>query len=132
MRKRKQQTKLSLSQSHRDALLRNLAQELIRHRRIVTTLPKAKALRPFVEPLVSQARTGGMNARRLVERELYDSSVIDMLMNDVAPLYVGRPGGYTRIIKLGARRGDGAEEAIIEFVAVAKTEKNIKTHDTVN
>lgn len=132
MRKRKQQTKLSRSQSHRTALLRNLAQELIKYGRIVTTLPKAKALRPFIEPLVTKARVGDENARRLVSKELYDIAVIETLMSEVAPLYVGRQGGYTRILKLGQRRGDGAEEALIEFVTVTSEIKDATPHEKVD
>jgi large subunit ribosomal protein L17 len=125
MRKRKKQTKLSRSSSHQRALLSNLSQELIKHGKIKTTLSKAKALRPFVEPIITKAKTGGDYMRKLVSSVLYDRSTVTLLFEQIGPRYVSeaRAGGYTRITKLGRRNGDGAEEALIELVVTAEPVK---------
>ena len=109
--------KLSRSSSHRTALNRAQATALLRHGRIKTTLAKAKNLRPYVEKLITTAKGGDLHARRLVLREIHDQSVVRKLMDDIAPGFVSRPGGYTRIYRLEQRRGDGAQEALIELVA---------------
>lgn len=96
--------------------MRNLAESLILHGNIKTTLAKAKALRTFIEPLVSKARKGDLTAQRAIRKVLYTDDAINKLMNEVGPQYVGRDGGYTRIIKLGTRSNDAAEMARIEFV----------------
>ena len=107
---------LSRTKSHRDALLSNLAVALITHKRIVTTVAKAKALRVYVEPLVTKSKTNTTHQRRVVFSYLQDKAAITELFSAVAEKVAGRPGGYTRIIKLGARTGDNAEMALIELV----------------
>jgi large subunit ribosomal protein L17 len=107
---------LSRTKSHRDALLSNLACQLIEHKRIVTTIAKAKALRTYVEPLITKGKTNTTHQRRIVFSYLQDKVAIAELFGPVAEKIAGRPGGYTRIIKLGARPGDNAEKAMIELV----------------
>ncbi len=107
---------LSRTKAHRDALLSNLATQLIQHKRIVTTLAKAKALRVYVEPLITKGRTNTTHQRRIVFSYLQDKEAITELFGPIAEKIAGRPGGYTRIIKLGARPGDNAEKAMIELV----------------
>jgi large subunit ribosomal protein L17 len=107
---------LSRTASHRRALLSNLAIQLITHKKIVTTLAKAKALRTYVEPLITKARENTTHQRRMVFSHLQDKEAITELFGTVATKIAGRPGGYTRIIKLGARLGDNAETAMIELV----------------
>ncbi len=102
--------------SHQRKLLSNLAAALFWEGRIETTLAKAKTLRPYAEKLITKARTGALHERRLILREIEDTEVVTRLFDEVAPLFEGRPGGYTRILKLGPRRGDGTEMAIIELV----------------
>jgi len=107
---------LSRTKSHRDALLSNLAVALITHKKIVTTVAKAKALRVYVEPLITKSKTNTTHQRRVVFSYLQDKEAITELFSTVAEKIAGRPGGYTRIIKLGARTGDNAEMALIELV----------------
>jgi len=109
--------KLNRSSSHRTALARSQATALLRHGRIKTTLTKAKSLQPYVEKLITTARGGDLHARRLVSREIHDRDVQRKLMNEIAPRYMERKGGYTRIYRLLTRRGDNAQEAYIELVA---------------
>src|SRR4026207_1010541 len=105
---------LSRTASHRRALLSNLACQLIAHKRIVTTLAKAKALRTYVEPLITKGKENTTHQRRVVFSYLGDKHAVTELLGPVAEKIGGRPGGYTRIIKLGARIGDNAERAMIE------------------
>lgn len=98
------------------ALLRNLAANLIMHKRIVTTLAKAKALRPFVEPLLTRSKVDTLHNRRVLFSYLRRKECINELYTTIAPQIMDRPGGYTRILKLGFRQGDGAEKALIELV----------------
>ena len=107
---------LSRTKAHRDALLSNLTCQLIQHKRIVTTLAKAKALRVYAEPLITKAKENSTHQRRIVFGYLQDKEAIKELFGAVAEKVAGRPGGYTRIIKLGARVGDNAETAMIELV----------------
>lgn len=107
---------LSRTKAHRDALLSNLACQLIEHKRIVTTVTKAKALRVYVEPLITKGKINTTHQRRVVFSYLQDKEAIKELFGAVAEKVAGRPGGYTRIIKLGARVGDNAETALIELV----------------
>jgi len=107
---------LSRTASHRKALLSNLACQLIMHKRIVTTLAKAKALRIYVEPLITKGKENTTHQRRVVFSYLQDKEVITELFSTIADKIGGRPGGYTRILKLGARTGDNAETAMIELV----------------
>jgi len=107
---------LGRKKAHRDALLSNLACQLIAHKRIVTTTAKAKALRIYVEPLITKGKENTTHQRRIVFSYLQDKAAITELFGPVAEKIAGRPGGYTRIIKLGARVGDNAETAMIELV----------------
>jgi large subunit ribosomal protein L17 len=107
---------LGRTAAHRSALLSNLASQLIGHKRIVTTLAKAKALRTYIEPLITKAKDNTTHQRRVVFSYLQDKEAVTELFSTVAAKVAGRPGGYTRIIKLGARVGDNAETALIELV----------------
>ena len=107
---------LGRTASHRRALLSNLASQLIHHKRIVTTLAKAKVLRTYIEPLITKAKENTTHQRRVVFSYLQDKEAITELFGTVAEKVAGRPGGYTRIIKLGTRTGDAAETAMIELV----------------
>jgi large subunit ribosomal protein L17 len=107
---------LGRKKAHRDALLSNLACQLIQYKRIVTTTAKAKALRVYVEPLITKGKENTTHQRRVVFSYLQDKEAIKELFGNVAEKVGGRPGGYTRIIKLGARPGDNAETAMIELV----------------
>ncbi len=106
-------------------MLRNQASALLLHERIETTVPKAKELKPFVERIISIAKRSladgadpirGVNARRLVARDIADKTVVTKLFDEIAPRFVARPGGYTRLLRLGHRRGDSADVALIELV----------------
>jgi large subunit ribosomal protein L17 len=107
---------LSRTKAHRDALLSNLASQLIAHKRIVTTLAKAKALRVYIEPLITKGKENTTHQRRVVFSYLQDKDAVKELFSTVAEKIAGRPGGYTRVIKLGTRPGDAAETALIELV----------------
>jgi large subunit ribosomal protein L17 len=107
---------LGRTASHRKALLSNLTIQLITHKKIVTTLAKAKALRTYVEPLITKAKDNTTHQRRVVFSYLQDKDAVVELFGPIATKVAGRPGGYTRIIKLGARLGDNAETALIELV----------------
>ncbi len=102
--------------AHQRLMLSNLAGALFWDERITTTLARAKVLRPYAEKLITKARDGGLHNRRTVLRHIEDTEIVTKLFDDVGPRYAERPGGYTRIVKLGPRRGDGAEMAIIELV----------------
>ena len=116
MRHRAKARQLSRTSVHRRAMLNNMATSLIAHGRVTTTTAKAKELRPMVEKLITFARRGDLHARRIVGRRIRDREVLSRLFSEVGPRFASRPGGYTRIIKLGHRSGDGAELARIEFV----------------
>jgi large subunit ribosomal protein L17 len=125
MRHRVAHRKLGRVTEHRIALLRNQASALIKHERIETTIPRAKELRPFVERLITIAKRGtaeggattrALHARRLVLEDIPDKVVVSKLFETIAPRFQGRPGGYTRILRTGFRRGDSAEMALIELV----------------
>jgi large subunit ribosomal protein L17 len=125
MRHRVGQRKLGRVTEHRIAMLRNQAEALIRHERIETTVPKAKELRPFVERIITIAKRGlaageangrTLHARRMVLRDIQNRDVVAKLFDTIAPRFEARPGGYTRILRLGFRRGDAAEVAQIELV----------------
>lgn len=98
------------------ALFRGLVRELFLHERITTTVPKAKEIRPFAEKMITLGKDGSVNARRQALRFVTDKDVIAKLFDEIAPRYAQRPGGYTRIVRLGKRLGDGADMAIIELV----------------
>ena len=116
MRHRKKGRQLSRTRSHRKATMRNLATSLFRHERIETTTAKAKELRPYAERLITLARRGDLHARRLAAMKIQDREVLGKLFDDIAPRYMERPGGYTRVLKLGNRKGDAAEMSLIELV----------------
>ena len=116
MRHRKTGRKLSRTSSHRKAMFANMASSLIIHEQIVTTVPKAKDLRPIVEKLVTLARRGDLHARRQAISQLRDLGAVKKLFDTIAPRYKERPGGYTRVLKAGFRYGDSAPVAVIEFV----------------
>jgi large subunit ribosomal protein L17 len=116
MRHRKKGRNLSRTASHKKATMRNMATALFRHERIETTTAKAKELRPYAERLITLARRGDLHARRLAARRIQDREVLGKLFDDIAPRFEGRPGGYTRVLKLGHRKGDAAEMALIELV----------------
>ncbi len=116
MRHLKSGRKLNRHSSHRVALSRNQATQLLRHGRIETTVAKAKNLRPYVEKLITTAKGGDLHARRLVMREIHDQEVVRRLMDEIAPSYLTRQGGYTRIYRMGLRRGDATQKALIELV----------------
>ncbi len=116
MRHRVRGRKLGRTTAHRKALFRNQLTALFTHERIITTLAKAKELRPMAERMVTLAGTGSLPARRKVLTWVPDKVIVRRLFDEIAPRFIDRPGGYTRIMRLGRRHGDGAEMAIIEFV----------------
>ena len=116
MRHRHKGRTLSRTASHKKATMRNMATSLFRHERIETTTAKAKELRPFAERLITLGKRGDLHARRLAGRLIADREVLGKLFDDIGPRFTERPGGYTRILKLGNRRGDAAEMALIELV----------------
>jgi large subunit ribosomal protein L17 len=116
MRHRHKGRTLSRTASHKKATMRNMATSLFRHERIETTTAKAKELRPFAERLITLGKRGDLHARRLAGRLIADRQVLGKLFDDIGPRFAERPGGYTRILKLGNRRGDAAEMALIELV----------------
>jgi large subunit ribosomal protein L17 len=116
MRHGKKFNHLGRKKGHREALLKNLANALVEHKRINTTLAKAKALRVFVEPLITKAKNNTTHSRRVVFSQLQSKEAVTELFSSVAEKVANRPGGYTRVIKTGFRKGDGAEMAMIELV----------------
>ena len=137
MRHRTSHRKLGRVTEHRISMLRNQATELLRYERIETTVPRAKELRPFVERIITIAKRGiaagdtnarQLHARRLVLRDLQDRDVVGKLFDTIAPRFEARPGGYTRILRTGYRRGDSAERAQIELVG-SEYDPNAATGD---
>jgi len=116
MRHGKKGRKLGRTSAHRTALFRNQVSSLMEHGRIVTTLPKAKELRPIAERVVTHGKQDTVHARRWVRRWIADRDLVKKVFDDISPRFEERPGGYTRIVKLGPRQGDGAEMAVLEFV----------------
>lgn len=110
------QRKLSRKSGHRKALFRNMADALVKHEQIQTTLPKAKELRPYVEKLITLAKRGGLSNRRLAAARMNDDTQVKKLFDTLGERYADREGGYLRIIKAGIRAGDASQMAIIEFV----------------
>ena len=127
MRHNKKFNHLGRTASHRASLLSNMASSLIMHKRITTTLAKAKALKKYVEPLITRSKKDDTNSRRVVFRYLQNKEAVKELFGEVAAKVADRPGGYTRVIKLGSRQGDAASIAFIELVDsdenMAKTPK---------
>ena len=116
MRHRIKGMKLGRTAAHRRATLRNMVTSLFRHGRIETTTAKAKELRPYAERLITLAKRGDLHARRLAATKVQDREVLGTLFNDIGPRFSERPGGYTRVLKLGNRKGDAAEMSLIELV----------------
>ncbi|MSR36648.1 MAG: 50S ribosomal protein L17 [Gemmatimonadetes bacterium] len=116
MRHRVRGRQLSRKSSHRKMLMRNMATSLFLHGRIETTTAKAKELRPYAERLITLAKRGDLHARRLAAQKIQDHEVLGRLFADIAARFATRPGGYTRILKIGQRQGDAAEMALIELV----------------
>jgi large subunit ribosomal protein L17 len=102
--------------AHQKAIMSNLAQELFWDEKVTTTVAKAKMLRPYAEKMITRARKGTLHARRVVLKDIGDTEVVTKLFDEVAPRYKERPGGYTRMVRVGPRRGDGADMAIVELV----------------
>ncbi len=117
MRHGRTRHKLSRDSAHRKALLKNLSRQLIEHERIRTSQAKAKAVKPEVEKLITLAKRGDLHARRLLLSKLgQDKFIVHKLVTEIAPRYTSRPGGYTRIVKLGPRRSDSTEMVFLELV----------------
>ena len=116
MRHKKKGRKLGRKAGNRRALLMNLASQMITHKRIKTTDAKAKELRTFIEPLITLAKKNDLHSRRMVIKKLPNKNIVRTLFDDISPNYIDRPGGYTRIVKLGYRDNDRAPVSIIEFV----------------
>ena len=116
MRHNKKFNHLGRTKSHREALLSNMTISLIMHKRIVTTVAKAKALRVYAEPIINRAKDDTTNSRRIVFSYLQDKEAVKELFGDIATKIANRPGGYTRVLKLGNRLGDNAATAMIELV----------------
>jgi len=122
MRHLKRTAKLGRTSEHRNAMLANLVCSLIEHKRVTTTLAKAKAARSVAEKLVTLGKSGTVHDRRLAVARLHQESAAKILFKDIAPVYKDRKGGYTRIIKLEQRQGDAAQRAILEWVDFAPAE----------
>lgn len=116
MRHRKRNAKLGRKGDHRNAMLANLVCSLILHRRVTTTLAKAKAARPVAEKMLTLGKKGTLHHRRLAVARLHQEDAVRILFNELAPLHKDRPGGYTRIVRMGQRQGDAAQMAILEWV----------------
>lgn len=132
MRHRVKGRKLGRTSEHRLATLRNLASSLLKHKKIKTTIAKAKELRSFVEPIITKAKTDSVAARRFVASDIQDRILVKELFSDIVAKVGDRPGGYTRIVRLGQRKGDAAELALIELVdysGIVKTKAPKKSKD---
>ena len=130
MRHRIQQRKLGVVSKHRRALLRNLTTSLLREERLVTTLPRAKELRRVAEKVITLSKREGLHARRQAAAIVRDRAVLHNLFDALAGRYAERPGGYTRIVRLGPRLGDGAEMALVELVDTSKPLRTEKKGET--
>jgi large subunit ribosomal protein L17 len=119
--------KLNRTAAHRTAMFANMAAALIKHEQIVTTLPKAKALRPIVEKLITLAKRGDLHARRLAASRIRDEDMTKKLFATLGPRYKTRSGGYIRVLKAGYRHGDNAPVAVIEFVDRDETAKGVNS-----
>ena len=131
MRHNKSINHLGRKSGHRKALLANMASSLVSHKRINTTLAKAKALQSYIEPLVTKSKENTTHSRRVVFSYLKDKNAVDTLFTEIAPRIANRPGGYTRVLHTGFRKGDAAQMALIEFVdfneaALASAKKEAK------
>lgn len=126
MRHRVDTFKIGRTSAHRRSMLANMVSSLFLHGQIQTTLVKAKAARSFAERLITMGKKGDLHRRRLAVARLRDKSAVKLLFDEIAPAYVGRDGGYTRIYKLGKRRGDAAEMCILQLV-----ERNVEVAEVV-
>src|SRR5688572_32967210 len=133
MRHRNEGRKLSRNTSHRRALLRNLVTSFLEHGRLMTTLPKAKEIRPLAEKMITLGKRDSLHARRQVQAYLLKEAIAKRVFDTIAPKFADRKGGYSRLIKLGYRKGDGADLAIIELLGseleVKKAEKAAKVSE---
>ena len=116
MMHRKKTRKLQRTKEHRKALLRNLLISLIKHGSIITTTPKAKALKGLADSVITRAKDPSLHSKREVMKLIHDRDAVRKLFEEIAPRYKERPGGYTRIVRVGRRRGDGAELSLIELI----------------
>ena len=123
--------KLNRTSSHRKALFKNMAQAIIKHEQIITTLPKAKTMKPIVDKLITSAKKGSLHARRQAFSKLRDDKMVTKLFGTLASRYADRTGGYTRVLKAGFRYGDSAAMAVIELVAVSYTHLTLPTTTSV-
>ncbi len=131
MRHRKTTIKLGRTASHRKAMLSNMATSLFEHGQIVTTIAKAKAVRSYSEKLITLGKRGDLHARRLAARKIRSQTILKRLFDEIAPLYENVPGGYTRIIRLHPRKGDGAVKAILRLTKeIPGTEKKSESKDS--
>jgi large subunit ribosomal protein L17 len=121
MRHRKRTAKLGRTGTHRNAMLTNMVCSLIIHKRITTTLAKARAARSVAEKMVTLGKKGTIHSRRLAVSRLHQEDAVKILFTEIAPQHKDRPGGYTRIVKLGQRQGDAGHMVILEFVEAATT-----------
>jgi large subunit ribosomal protein L17 len=126
MKHRKGFNRLARKPAHRLSLYRHMAAALFRHERIRTTVPKAKAMRRVVERMITRARTDSLHNRRLLARDIQEKDILAKLFTDIAPRFVGRPGGYTRVLRIGKRGGDASEMAILELVVRKEGKKKPK------
>src|SRR5436309_12821982 len=133
MRHRNSGRKLSRNTSHRRALLRNLVTSFLEHGRLMTTLPKAKEIRPLAEKMITLGKRDDLHARRQVQAYLLKEAIAKRVFDTIAPRFADRPGGYSRIVKLGYRKSDGADLAIIELIGseheVKKAEREEKAKE---
>jgi len=127
MRHLKRTAKLGRTGQHRNAMLANMVCSLIKHKRITTTLAKAKAVRSVAEKMVTLGKSGTLHDRRLAAARLHQEEAVRVLFNEIAPTQRERPGGYTRIVKLGQRQGDAAQRAILEWVDVQYAAPAVET-----
>ena len=125
MRHRQSGRKLNRTSSHRKSLFKNMAQALLKHEQIVTTLPKAKELRRVVEKLISLGKKGNLHSRRLAFNQIRDKDMVSKLFDNLAKRYIDRTGGYTRVLKAGFRYGDSAPMAVIELVDRDESAKGV-------
>src|SRR5437016_9490676 len=133
MRHLKRTAKLGRTGSHRNAMLANLVCSLIKHKRVTTTLAKAKAARSVAEKMVTLGKNGSLHDRRLAAARLHQEDAVRILFNEIAPAQAQRPGGYTRIVRLNQRQGDAAQRAILEWVdmpVAAETATEAAQHET--
>ncbi len=124
MNHRKKQNALNLKSSHRRALIKNMVTSLFQHERITTTLARAKAVRPYAEKLITKSKTDSVHNRRIVRRMIENKSILGKLFSVLGPRFNQRPGGYTRILKLGPRAGDAAERVLFELVERTETDSS--------